>query len=115
MASLQGTVVEVAGIEPASFGGSSRLLRVQPAAVFSAPAVSQARRCGLRHCLVSLQPPLPERSVEPSIDARSQSEGTSGLTAQLPSGSESEPVVIGIYLFAASGFRDHATSSTRFP
>ena len=35
-------LVEVAGIEPASFDGSSGLLRVQPAVLFSAPAVTQA-------------------------------------------------------------------------
>jgi hypothetical protein len=34
--------VEVAGIEPASFSTSPGLLRVQPAAIFSAPAVMQA-------------------------------------------------------------------------
>ena len=39
-----GTRVEVAGIEPASFGTSPGLLRAQPAVVFSAPAVSQASR-----------------------------------------------------------------------
>src|SRR5437764_319087 len=49
--------VEVAGIEPASFGGSSRLLRAQPAVVFSAPAVAQAPCRGLSHCLVSLPAP----------------------------------------------------------
>jgi hypothetical protein len=37
-------LVEVAGIEPASFGTSPGLLRAQPAVVFSAPAVSQASR-----------------------------------------------------------------------
>ncbi len=35
-------LVEVAGIEPASFSTSPRLLRVQPAVLFSAPAVTQA-------------------------------------------------------------------------
>jgi len=34
--------VEVAGIEPASFGDEPGLLRAQPAALFSAPAVTQA-------------------------------------------------------------------------
>lgn len=34
--------VEVAGIEPASFGRQSVILRAQPAVVFSAPAVTQA-------------------------------------------------------------------------
>src|SRR5262245_39629730 len=37
-------LVEVAGIEPASFSTSPGLLRAQPAVVFSAPAVSQASR-----------------------------------------------------------------------
>jgi hypothetical protein len=36
--------VEVAGIEPASFGTSPGLLRAQPALAFSAPAVLQASR-----------------------------------------------------------------------
>jgi len=35
-------LVEVAGIEPASFSTSPGLLRVQPAVLFSAPAVTQA-------------------------------------------------------------------------
>jgi hypothetical protein len=37
-------LVEVAGIEPASFGTSPGLLRAQPASLFSAPAVLQASR-----------------------------------------------------------------------
>ena len=37
-----GDLVEVAGIEPASFGTSPGLLRAQPALLFSAPAVTQA-------------------------------------------------------------------------
>ena len=37
-------MVEVAGIEPASFGTSPGLLRAQPALLFSAPAVLQASR-----------------------------------------------------------------------
>jgi site-specific DNA recombinase len=49
--------VEVRGVEPLCFGGSSRLLRAQPAAVFSAPAISQASRCGLSHCLIFLPTP----------------------------------------------------------
>jgi len=36
--------LEVAGIEPASFGTSPGLLRAQPALLFSAPAVLQASR-----------------------------------------------------------------------
>ena len=36
------SMVEVAGIEPASFGAEPGLLRAQPAALFSAPAVTQA-------------------------------------------------------------------------
>jgi hypothetical protein len=35
-------MVEVAGIEPASFVVRTGLLRVQPAVIFSAPAVTQA-------------------------------------------------------------------------
>jgi predicted short-subunit dehydrogenase-like oxidoreductase (DUF2520 family) len=38
------TLVEVAGIEPASFSTSPGLLRAQPAVFFSAPAVTQASR-----------------------------------------------------------------------
>jgi len=71
--------LEVAGIEPASFGGSSRLLRAQPAAVFSAPAISQASCCGLSHCLISLPTPWPSRPVEPPFDARPQVGGAPGL------------------------------------
>src|SRR6266852_9357286 len=37
-------LVEVAGIEPASFRTSPGLLRAQPAVLFSAPAVTQASR-----------------------------------------------------------------------
>ena len=37
-------LVEVAGIEPASFGTSPGLLRAPPASLFSAPAVVQASR-----------------------------------------------------------------------
>jgi site-specific DNA recombinase len=36
--------VEVAGIEPASFNPKKRLLRAQPAVLFSAPAITQASR-----------------------------------------------------------------------
>jgi len=36
--------VEVAGIEPASFSTSPGLLRAQLAVLFSAPAITQARR-----------------------------------------------------------------------
>jgi hypothetical protein len=39
---LRHHIVEVAGIEPASFSTSPGLLRVQPAVLFSAPAVTQA-------------------------------------------------------------------------
>jgi hypothetical protein len=36
--------VEVAGIEPASFGTELELLRAQPVVLFSAPPVPQASR-----------------------------------------------------------------------
>ena len=39
-----GRFVEVAGIEPASFSASPGLLRAQLALLFSAPAITQARR-----------------------------------------------------------------------
>jgi len=71
--------LEVAGIEPASFGDLWRLLRAQPAAVFSAPAVAQAPCRGLSHCLVSQPLPWPDRLVEPPVDARSQAGGAPGL------------------------------------
>jgi len=41
---VHGDLVEVAGIEPASFSTSPGLLRAQPALLFSAPAVMQASR-----------------------------------------------------------------------
>jgi hypothetical protein len=41
---MAGSFVEVAGIEPASFSASPGLLRAQLAALFSAPAIMQARR-----------------------------------------------------------------------
>ena len=37
-------IVEVRGIEPLSFGTFPVLLRAQPALLFSAPAITQARR-----------------------------------------------------------------------
>ena len=40
----EGRLVEVAGIEPASFSASPGLLRAQLALLFSAPAITQARR-----------------------------------------------------------------------
>ncbi len=40
--SSKAAMVEVAGIEPASFGIDTGLLRAEPAVVFSAPAVTQA-------------------------------------------------------------------------
>jgi hypothetical protein len=43
-ASRVARVVEVAGIEPASFSTSPGLLRAHPASLFSAPAVLQASR-----------------------------------------------------------------------
>ena len=42
--SSETVMVEVAGIEPASFSTSPGLLRAQPALLFSAPAVTQASR-----------------------------------------------------------------------
>jgi site-specific DNA recombinase len=51
--SSKAKMVEVPGIEPGSFGGSTRLLRAQPATDFSASAAAQAPRCRPSHCLVS--------------------------------------------------------------
>jgi hypothetical protein len=52
-----GDLVEVAGIEPASFGTSPGLLRAQPALLFSAPAVMQAsRRAGSAAVRCPVQP-----------------------------------------------------------
>ncbi len=45
--------VEVAGIEPASSGTATGLLRAQPATCFSAPPITQACQCGLSHCEMS--------------------------------------------------------------
>lgn len=48
---------------------------------FSQPRRSRRRVAdGLSHCLVSRSSPWPGQSVEPSSDARSQAEGTPGLT-----------------------------------
>jgi hypothetical protein len=44
LASTLAPGVEVAGIEPASFGIEAGLLRAQPAVLFSAPAITQASR-----------------------------------------------------------------------
>ena len=43
-ARVVGDPVEVPGIEPGSFSASPVLLRAQPAVLFSAPAITQARR-----------------------------------------------------------------------
>src|SRR5690606_41215381 len=40
---LPAITVEVAGIEPASFNPKTGLLRAQPAVLFSAPAITQAK------------------------------------------------------------------------
>jgi len=48
---------------------------------FSQPRRSRRRVAdGLSHCLFSRSAPWPDRSVEPSSDARSRAEGTPGLT-----------------------------------
>jgi hypothetical protein len=49
------SLVEVAGIEPASFSTSPGLLRVQPAVLFSAPAVTQAS-CRRAQSLLAVPP-----------------------------------------------------------
>src|SRR5580693_10087581 len=54
-ASSMGRVVEVAGIEPASFSTSPGLLRAQPAVLFSAPAVTQAS-CRRAQSLLGVPP-----------------------------------------------------------
>jgi site-specific DNA recombinase len=51
----KGVLVEVAGIEPASFGSLPGLLRAQPAVFFSAPAVTQAS-CRRAQSLLDVPP-----------------------------------------------------------
>ena len=77
---VTGVLVEVAGIEPASFGNDAGLLRAQPAVGFSAPAVSQASCRRAQSLLVSLCPPRPGTQVEPPSDARLRVGGDPGLT-----------------------------------
>jgi hypothetical protein len=56
------SLVEVAGIEPASFSTSSGLLRAQPAVFFSAPAVTQAS-CRRAQSLFDV-PPSPATGLD---------------------------------------------------
>ncbi len=57
------TWVEVAGIEPASSGPDTGLLRAHPASYFSAPPVPQAGRRRLSRCLISRPTPRPGGTV----------------------------------------------------
>ena len=58
-----GWLVEVAGIEPASSGAQSGLLRAQSAAVFSAPPVTRTSRCRPSRCVISRRHPRPMTTV----------------------------------------------------
>jgi site-specific DNA recombinase len=60
--SSKAILVEVAGIEPASFGEQSGLLRAQRAVVFSAPPVTHASRCRAQS-LLGFPKPLRDREV----------------------------------------------------
>lgn len=73
-------LVEVAGIEPASSGGASGLLRAQPAPYFSAPPVPQAGRCGPSHCFDVPRYPVTGWRGDPPSDARSWAGGAPRLT-----------------------------------
>jgi len=72
--------VEVAGIEPASFGGDQGLLRAQPAVLFSAPAVTQASCRRAQSLLDVLLHPVTGIAVSSLADARIRSGNAPGLT-----------------------------------
>ena len=74
-------VVEVAGIEPASFDASPGLLRAQSACLYSAPPIMQTSRCdGPSRCLLSRARPRPARTVSHLADARIRADDEPGLT-----------------------------------
>ena len=74
-------LVEVAGIEPASFGEQSGLLRAQRAVVFSAPPVTHASRCRAQSLCDVPYSPVTGKIGEPPGDASIPAGGTPGLTA----------------------------------
>jgi hypothetical protein len=99
-------VVEVAGIEPASFDGSSGLLRVQPAVHFSAPAVTQASCRRAQSLFDVLQRPVTERWSEPPSrrqDPRRKHPRSDGLQLCLSSESEVSALRIGTCWFPRNG------------
>ncbi len=74
-------MVEVAGIEPASFGDKPGLLRAQRAVVFSAPPVTHASRCRAQSLFGVPHSPVAGEFGEPPGDASIPAGGTPGLTA----------------------------------
>jgi hypothetical protein len=103
--------VEVAGIEPASFGAEPGLLRAQPACAFLGPSSQTGK---LLTGPVAVRFPIRSRDrtewLSLLADARHRAEGTPGLTAcSRYLGSESVGALIGIgaYWCAGPGFRDH--------
>jgi hypothetical protein len=78
----QDPVVEVAGIEPASFDAEPGLLRAQSVSPLSAPPISRTSRCdGPSRCLLSLLHPRPAQEVSHLADARIRAGDEPGLTA----------------------------------
>ena len=73
--------MEVAGIEPASFGEQSGLLRAQCAVVFSAPPVTHTSRCRAQPLFDVPHSPATGEIGEPPGDASIPAGGTPGLTA----------------------------------
>src|SRR3954467_7145843 len=73
-----GTLLEVAGIEPASSGTSTGLLRAQLAVVFSAPPFTRARRCRAQSLLGFPPAPVTGTDGDPPSDARSGPEALPG-------------------------------------
>ena len=104
-------MVEVAGIEPASFGAEPGLLRAQPACAFLGPS-SQTGKLLTGPVAVRFPARSRDRTEQLSLlaDARHRAEGTPGLTAcSRYLGSEGVGALIGIgaYWCAGPGFRDH--------
>ena len=99
-------MVEVAGIEPASFVVHTGILRVQPAVIFSAPAVTQAS-CRRAQSLFGV-PAGPVTGPLGLASYRRQTPDRKQLRAdgsQLRLGSESEisALCIGTYCFPRNG------------
>src|SRR6187200_3199264 len=96
--SISGHRVEVAGIEPASFGADPGLLRAQPTCAFLGPS-SHAGKLLTGPVAVRFPARSRDRTERLSLlaDARHRAEGTPGLTAcSRYLGSESVGALIGI-------------------